>query len=58
MPLDSSRFPRKHAKFTVVFEKHSWLSAVTTGCHQTKKSSDNRLSANTSFYFLTKGVHM
>ena len=43
MPLDSGRFPRKHAKYTVVLEKYSWLSAD-------KKSSDNRLSADTSFY--------
>ena len=27
MPLDSGRFPRKHAKYTVVLEKYSWLSA-------------------------------
>ena len=40
MPLDSGKYPRKHAKYTVVLEKYNWLSAayillVTTGCHYT-----------------------
>ena len=57
------RFHRKHAlvhssigKILLVvsrlFAGDNRLSAdfllVTTGCHQTKKSSDNRLSADTS----------
>ena len=51
MPLDSGRFPRKHAKYTIVLEN-------TAGCQQTFSwwqpvvtrlfASDNRLSADTS----------
>ena len=63
MPLDSGRFPRKHVKYTLVMENIKLVVSrlfagdnrlsldfllVTTGCHQTKKSSDNRLSADTS----------
>ena len=58
MQPNSNRFPRKHAigKIQLVvsrlFAGDNWLSLdfllVTTGCQQTKKSSDNRLSADTS----------
>ena len=50
MSPDLGRFPRKHALVHRSIGKIQLVVSrlFTTGYHQTKKSSDNRLSADTS----------